>query len=43
MIHDLIQRLHNDPAWYQLAADLLFTLGTALTVIAYTAGRTRRD
>lgn len=43
MIHDLLRRLHNDPAWWQLAADLLFTLGTALTVISYTAGRTRND
>lgn len=43
MIRDLLQRLTHDPAWYQLAADLLFTLGTALTVIAYTAGSTRRD
>lgn len=43
MIHDLLQRLAHDPAWWQLAADLLFTLGVALTVIAYTAGSTRRD
>lgn len=43
MIHDFLQRLRDDPAWWQLAADLLFTLGTALTVISYTAGSNRRD
>lgn len=43
MIHDLIRHLHHDPSWNVLAADLLFTIGTALTVIAYTAWRTRRD
>lgn len=43
MIHDILHRLHGDPAWYQLAADLLFTIGAALTVISYTSGRTRSD
>jgi hypothetical protein len=43
VIHDLLHRLHADPAWYQLAADLIFTLGAALAVIACTFGRTSRD
>lgn len=43
MTADLLRRLAHEPAWTQLAAAVLFTVGAALTVIATTAWSARHD
>ncbi len=37
MIADLLHRLTTDPGWTLITAALLFTLGLALTTLAYTS------